>query len=115
MILRYFVQDKIISRVFIFSLLTNLLAWLSMFWQVPFRQGSFFLHYTVYFGVDWVGEWKMIFLIPLTGFLFLVINTLFAYFFYKSQKLISYFFVSATAILEIFIVFQGIFLIIMNV
>lgn len=115
MILRYFIRDKIVFGLTIFGLLADLLAWLILFWQVPFKASSFFLHYTVYFGVDWVGEWRMIFLIPLAGLLFLMINVLLAYLFYKSQKLVSYLFLSATVILEIFIIFQSIFLVVMNV
>jgi len=49
------------------------------------------LHYNVYFGPDWLGASRWIYIYPVIGFLILIINFVLAGFFINWHRLISYF------------------------
>ena len=62
-----------------------------LFFFVRSGQSVVIMHYNVYFGVDLIGEWGQIFLIPSISILFVAINTLLAQWFYRyKERIVSY-------------------------
>lgn len=112
--LHFFIKDRLIYSALLLSFLLNIAAWLFLFFQIKPKPTPFFLHYTVYFGVDWTGEWYKLFLLPAAGFLILIVNFVLGYFVYKSQKLLSYFLVLSSVFLEILVLVQSVMLVMMN-
>lgn len=47
------------------------------------------LHYNVYFGVDLIGSWWQVYLLPLMGTIMFFINTILAYIFYRQGERIA--------------------------
>lgn len=112
--LRFFFKDGLILGLFIPALFLNIASWLSLLWQINAKHASFFLHYTVYFGVDWTGPWYQIFFVPLLSLLILLGNFIAAFIAYRSRKMISYLLVLAAAFVQVLAVLQSVLLILMN-
>lgn len=112
--LRFFFKDSLILSLFISAALFNIASWLSLVWQINAKHTTFFLHYTVYFGVDWTGQWYKVFFVPLAGLLILLGNFIAAFVFYHSRKIISYLLVLAAAFTQIMVLLQSVLLILMN-
>lgn len=62
-----------------------------------------FLHYTIVFGVDLVGEWWKMYIIPFSGLLTLIVNSLVAFFMYGSEKVMARMLLAYTVLVQIFI------------
>ncbi|MDD5083764.1 MAG: hypothetical protein PHT88_02385 [Candidatus Moranbacteria bacterium] len=63
------------------------------------QQSIVILHYNVYFGVDLIGEWGQVFMIPAIVLVFVIINTLLAQWFYGQQERIASYVLLLTSIL----------------
>lgn len=59
------------------------------------------LHYNIYFGVDFIGEWHKIFIIPALGFFFTIINFILADIIYVRDKVIGYFLAGESVFVQI--------------
>lgn len=62
------------------------------------------LHYTTYLGVDFVGAWYLVYVLPITSLIFSVINFILAFVLFERDKLLSYILIGAA------IIFSGLFL-----
>src|SRR4030042_1891246 len=83
----FFLKDKIIIANLIASLIFLLL------FKIGFKFNSssqLFLHYNIYFGIDWIGSWYKIYIYPFAGLLIFIINFLLAIYFYENTKITSY-------------------------
>ncbi|MDP3244544.1 MAG: hypothetical protein Q8M83_02695 [bacterium] len=112
--LRFFFKDALVLSLFILAAFLNVASWLSLMWQINAKHATFFLHYTVYFGVDWTGQWYKIFFVPLVGLLILLGNFIAAFIFYHSRKIISYLLVLAAVFAQVLVLLQSVLLILMN-
>lgn len=92
----------------------NLASWGILLLNISPTPDLIVLHYTLYFGVDMVGSWAESLLIPLAGVWLIIVNTLFAQYFFKKNHIVSMFFLIMTPILEFVFLFAAIFLIIAN-
>ncbi len=82
-----------IKIYFIFLLLINLLIWLTSFSIDSKIDGNqIALHYNVDFGIDYYGDKNKIYIIPLLGFIIILVNLFFLINMYKSRdrKFISH-------------------------
>jgi len=89
-------RDRFFQIVLGSSLLVNLAIWAFLYFKFsPFGNSENILplHYNIYFGIDFVGEWKKVFVIPMVGIFFITINFLIADIIYLRDKIIGYFLV----------------------
>ena len=93
--------------------LLNLATWVLLLINVK-PANDVVLHYTLSFGVDWVGTWIQALYIPALGLTLLVMNVVIAFLFWQRQKFYSHFFLLLTPIFELFLFSAAIFLIIAN-
>ncbi|MFH2136104.1 MAG: hypothetical protein ABII19_00505 [Patescibacteria group bacterium] len=99
-------KDGFFRFLFIFSIVANLLIWGFLYFEFsPFQSvgGIYPLHYNIYFGVDFIGKWYEIFIMPLVGFFFIVINFILADITYLRDKITSYFLTGAGAFAQVLI------------
>ena len=66
---------------------------------VKSKQSTVIVHYNVYFGIDLIGSWEQIFIIPGIVFLFSLANTFFARWFYMNNERIAAYILLITSIL----------------
>lgn len=73
------------------------------------------LHYNVYFGVDMLGNWKNLFLLPAVGlFLFLINFFLSIYFYRRKERIASYLLLIATLMIQLSLLVASVSAIIIN-
>ena len=96
------------------SIILNLIAWVVLLINISPNPDLIVLHYTLYFGVDKVGQWNEALLIPSLGLLFLIINTPFGLYFEKRSIILSRFFLILIPITQFFVLFAVLFLVIAN-
>ena len=65
--------------------------------------GMMFLHYNIIFGVDYVGDWWKIFVMPGIGLGIIILNFGGAIYSYNTDKLLSRIITVFTAVLQIFL------------
>ncbi len=111
-------QDMTIKILFGLSLFFNALAWyISLRTGLSLARNLQFLslHYTVYSGVDWVGNWLYLFLYPLLGTAIIGYNFWLGSRVYSRDRLLSYFLAATALIAQIILTVFIIFLLSINI
>jgi len=96
---RVFFQSKIVLTLLILSLLANIANWLILFIFIRPVDIDIILHYNVYFGVDTMGNWKQVFIMPVIGFILFIINAVLAAYFYRNKERIASYVLLLTALM----------------
>ena len=94
-------QSHIVFWLLILSLVANIIDWLILkIWIKPV-DFSIILHYNVYFGVDQIGSYRQVYLLPMIGLILFIINLVLSMFFYGQKKHIaSYILLMATLMIQ---------------
>lgn len=72
------------------GLLFNLASWMWLATQIQSQPESIFLHYNVLFGVDLIGPWFHVYLVPLLGFVILLVNAIIAWLLFQRDRFFLY-------------------------
>lgn len=108
-------RDKFFQIALGLSLIINAGIWAFLYLKFSPLGGSenvLPLHYNIYFGVDLIGEWSRVFIMPLVGVIFIVINFLIADIIYLRDKVIGYF-LAGTGLLAQLLLFGAAFMVAM--
>jgi len=113
-------EDLLVKITFIISILLNLIIWGILYLKIyPFsyltKFGQIYLHYNIYFGIDSIGEWYKVFIIPALGLIIILLNNILAYAFYLKEKIISYTLNVSQLILQIILLAAAVFVILLNI
>jgi hypothetical protein len=87
--LKVFLRNQIVLRLIIASLVVNIANWISIFIFIKPVDETIILHYNVYFGVDMIGNWRQVYLLPLIGLILILINSFLALYFYSQKERIA--------------------------
>jgi hypothetical protein len=86
----------------IFNFVINSANWAILLIFVEPVDFSIILHYNVYFGVDVIGDWRKIFLLPALGIFLFFLNLSLAIYFYKQEeKTASYILMLVSVLIQI--------------
>lgn len=107
-------KDKNIVFLSVFGLLVNICLWIFLLNNKIESDYPVILHYNLFFGVDYLGNYEKIYLIPLTGLIIIFINSILGHIFYTKEKLAAYFLIFNTLIIQIFLLFAGYLIINVN-
>jgi len=110
-------KDGFFRLLFFFSLAVNLFIWGFLYLKFsPLRAlgENFPLHYNIYFGVDFIGRWYEIFIMPLIGTFFIAINFILADIIYLRDKITSYFLTGAGAFIQILLLLAAYSVVMIN-
>jgi TRAP-type C4-dicarboxylate transport system permease large subunit len=115
----FFTQEYFKSAIVIWlvllSLAINLAEWIMLKIFVKPVDFPIILHYNVYFGVDMVGNYKSVFLVPLIGLaLFLVNFFLSVYFYHRKERIASYLLLMAALMIQLSLLVAVFSIIIIN-
>ncbi len=83
------------------SILLNIVIWIYIYWEIQPVTAYIPLHYNIYSGVDEVGAWQKIFIIPSLGAAFIVINYVLLYLVLSNKKILTYYLSSASFLIQI--------------
>jgi len=112
--IKLFLKDKLVFWTLIASLV--LVVFLTLYLRLAIKPTDkpVILRSTVHFGVDYLGGYGELFLLPTFALFFLIFNCALAYYFYRLNKRISQLLLGATVWLELAILAQGFFLVFLN-
>lgn len=100
-------KDKNIVFLSVFGLLVNICLWIFLLNNKIESDYPIILHYNLFFGVDYLGNYEKIYLIPLTGLIIIFINSILGHIFYTKERLVAYFLIFNMLIIQIFLLFAG--------
>lgn len=110
-------KDWLSRALLIASLALNLAVWAFLYLKFfPLRtaEGVLPLHYNIYFGIDFVGAWYEILIIPLVGIFFIIVNFILADIIYLRDKVAGYFLIGAAALSQILLLLAAYAIIMIN-
>lgn len=79
------------------ALILNLSMWIIIYRRVEPSSDFVPLHYNIYFGINYVGEWYRVFVIPFLGIFIGCVNIIIARLLHRKNKVASY--ILATSIM----------------
>ena len=100
------------------SLVLLVLVWALPLWKIlPIIGNEPFLslHYNVYFGVDYIGPWYHIFMLPVIGLVLFIINFIFEVVYFEREKILSYFFATSTVFVELILFVAMTLIVLLNI
>ena len=97
-----FFKNGLIHWVLIGSLFANLVDWGVLAYFIRPVDFPIILHYNVYFGVDILGNWWEVYLLPGVGTFFWIINVILSYSFYRlKERIAAYLFLLGAFVIQI--------------
>ncbi|MEA2088888.1 MAG: hypothetical protein U9O55_03560 [Patescibacteria group bacterium] len=111
---KFFFKDKIIFANLIISIIINSIIWINLL-RIKKVGEMIPLHYNVYFGIDYIGDWHKIFIVPLIGIIILIINFLLALLIYYKDKFISYILVFTVLFVQIILFLASLSIVWINI
>lgn len=90
--IKLFLKNPVIATCFLLSALINIFVWFWLFWQIGPQEEQIFLHYTMLFGVDLIGEWWRVLWLPVAGLFVFCMNLLLAWILFGKDKFAAYVF-----------------------
>lgn len=112
--MKEFFKNNIVRLFLGLSLVLNLGLFLFFYFLIKQSNIPIVLHYNVDWGVDYLGEVKSIFTLPIIGFLIFLFNGVLAMKLWVRNKALSYFLTIVILLVEIFLGLGGIALYIIN-
>jgi len=106
-ILKPYWRDNLITTMFFLSALINALNWIFLLKNQKNSDYPIILHYNLFFGVDYLGDYNKIYTIPFVGVIIITINTILGHLLYRKEKLASYFLSFNTFIIQTFLLFAS--------
>ena len=96
------------------SLLLNIALFLFFYFFIKQSNIPIVLHYNVDWGVDYFGEIKSIFALPIVGIIIFLLNGVLALKLWRGNRILSYFLTAATFLIQCFLIVSGIALYLIN-
>jgi hypothetical protein len=109
-----FFKDRLVRFFLLASFLINASIWAILGWGVRYYPESMPLHYNIYFGPDLFGPWYQILFIPGLGLCLLLLDFLFALYFFKKNGLLSYLLIGFALWAQIFLLTASSLIIYLN-
>ncbi|MEK7598416.1 MAG: hypothetical protein AAB487_01635 [Patescibacteria group bacterium] len=92
-------KSAIAIWLIILSLAVNLIEWVILKIFVKSVDFPIILHYNVFFGVDMMGNYKLVFVLPLIGLALFLINFFLSIYFYRHKERIASYLLLMTALM----------------
>ncbi len=113
-IARPYWKDKQIMTIFSLSVLLNIIIWIFLIQNQKENSHPIILHYNLFFGVDHLGNYEKIYLIPIAGLIVIIINSILGHLLYLKEKLAVYFLIFIVFIIQIFLLIDSYLIIKIN-
>jgi hypothetical protein len=110
-----FFRNRIIFWLSVMNLAVNLIDWIILRIFIKPVDFPIILHYNVYFGVDALGDWKQIFILPFLGLILFLINLVLASHFYRQkERIASHLLLLATLMVQLSLIIASFSIIVIN-
>ncbi len=95
--------------------LLNVFSWVWLLLQIPRTAEQVFLHYTILFGVDQIGEPGQVYYVPLMGLALLIANFFGGWVLYRKDWFYSYTLLAIGVVVNIFVAISSILVVFLNI
>ena len=109
-----FIKDNLVRVNLAISLVLNILLWVAVWYFVKPQIEPYLLHYNIFLGIDLIGEWWRMYLLPGIGLGIIIVNFILSWILLVREKILSYFLMVATSIAQVFLIFGLIFILLLN-
>lgn len=99
-------RDWYVQIMLFTTLILNLSLWALIYKRVEPTPDPVPLHYNIYFGINYVGEWQKIFIMPFVGIFIAFANTALSYFLYVKNKVSAYILITASMLSQGMLVYS---------
>lgn len=89
-VLKPYWRQKEVARVLFLSAIANLVMWGYLYANRIESDYPVILHYNLFFGVDFLGNYSLTFFLPLIGLILLLLNAVLGQIFFRIERLASY-------------------------
>jgi hypothetical protein len=86
---KLYLRDRWVLVPLLGVILIQIFFWWYLIANIRSDAGQIFLHYNIIFGVDLVGDWWRIYLLPLVGTVVILLNYFFSFMFYSVDKFLA--------------------------
>ena len=107
-------KDKQIMTVLFLSVLLNIFIWIFLIQNQKENSHPIILHYNLFFGVDYLGNYEKIYLIPIAGLIIIIVNSILGHLLYLKEKLAVYFLVFIIFIVQLLLLINSYLIIRIN-
>jgi hypothetical protein len=110
-------KNKFCQITFGLSLVINLIIWLSLYYHFfPLQHfgESVPLRFNIYFGINLIGKWYEVFVMPIIGLFFIAINFILADVIYLRDKIVSYFLLGTSVFTQILLGLAAYMIVLIN-
>lgn len=113
-------SDLQVKLNFFISLAINLISLGILYYRIqPFSylapSGDIPLHFSSYFGIDIYAKWYVVFVLPVSGLIVMIVNNLIGYMLFAKERILSIFLVYTQTIITLILFAAGIFTILLNI
>ncbi|MFA6424373.1 MAG: hypothetical protein WCV83_03640 [Candidatus Magasanikbacteria bacterium] len=98
---KVYFKDRWVLVPALFLALFQLFMWVYAAMYVRATSDQIFLHYNVVFGVDLIGEWWKILVVPFGGLLIFLLNFSLSWYCYSTDKILARFLTFIAALLNL--------------
>ncbi|MEI7741526.1 MAG: hypothetical protein WCJ29_03410 [bacterium] len=115
--IRASVKDRLLVTSFVAALVVFVVNAFLVAWKmggIGAEQSNVALHYSIFFGVDRVGDWKQVFYLPILGGLSLAVNFALAIAMYSSERFVSHALGVISLLVNLLLIIGTVFVIITN-
>jgi hypothetical protein len=99
---------------FAVSVLANLAIWVLLLTQIPRGSNQIFLHYTIFFGVDDIGPWRELLVVPAGGLFILLVNGIAGWLGFQKDKYLAHLLNAAACITQLFLLAASFLIVTLN-
>ncbi len=110
----FWFKNKILRWNFLLGVFLNLVTWIFLYWQFAPQVDPVYLRYSVYFGINLIGDWWQVFYGPALGTLVLVLNYVLVLMCSKKSRFAAYFLAFGASAVQLLLIVSCIFLVMIN-
>lgn len=112
--LKMLLKDVIIKYSALLAILFILVQIAVLIFGVRPREEPVFLHYTTYLGVDFIGAWYLVYLVPLTSVIFFALNMGLIRALARKDGILKHILIIGSALISVLLLIQTILLVMIN-
>ncbi|MFA5926430.1 MAG: hypothetical protein WC831_05925 [Parcubacteria group bacterium] len=93
--------DPVIFFSLVLAVIANAAIWAALYFTVEATDRPIILHYNIYFGVDSIGDWRNVYVMPALALVIFFINLFLSRFFYYKERLASHLFAAMAFLVQL--------------
>lgn len=106
---------RALALTFLVALLLNGATWAFLRFRIPPTGELIPVHYTIYFGIDRLGSWISLFVLPLSGFVILIINAIGAVAVRKRDPFVGSLLIATALVMQVMVALAAVLLVAVNI